>query len=398
MDDIQILQGDCREVLRTLPEESVQCIVTSPPYWGLRKYAGEQELVWEPSEPRLAEAMLCAKEGHLWSERARNLHTGSNAGQKQVSNRGVFHNNAATLDGICARCGTWKGAYGLEPTIEMYVDHTVQIMGELRRVLRPDGVLFWNVGDSYSNDSKWGGSTGGKHAAGLHGQTGVGRNKVSSGLKPKDLCLIPARVALAAQADGWWVRSMIVWAKPNPMPESVTDRPTDAYEHIIMLTKSERYYWDTDALAMEPSEASLSRLRQPNLESQDGSDRVPGKTKGPMKACFGGRNKHAGYGNRKHSGREDEGNYIENGVNVRNVWVFSPQPYKEAHFATFPEELPLRCILAASKVGDTILDPFAGSGTTGRVAVSLNRRAILVDLAYHDLAEKRTKNVQRVLV
>jgi DNA modification methylase len=345
----------CANALKIpLPDDSVQCCVTSPPYWGLRRYAGEQEFVWSAQED-----------------------------------------------------GAWRGAYGLEPSIEMYVAHTVDILHEIWRVLRSDGVCFWNIGDSYAGGGNYRGlnssntltskQASNRGANGLHQELGaVGKDTGTA--KPKDLCLIPSRVALAAQADGWWVRSMIVWAKPNPMPESVTDRPTDAYEHIIMLTKSARYYWDADAVSMTASASTLARLRQPTLQDQAGSNRIPGKTNGPMKACFGGRQKHSGYGNRKDSGREDDGNYIENGVNIRNVWVFSPQPYKEAHFATFPEELPRRCILAASKVGDLILDPFGGSGTTGRLAVQLRRRAILLDLAYtHDygrLAKKRTRNVQ----
>ena len=343
MSGILIVRADALHL--PLADDSVQCIVTSPPYWGLRKYAGDQ-------------------------------------GAKP---------------------------FGLEPSINLYIAHTVEILRECRRVLRPDGVLFWNIGDSYASGKGTCYNPGG----GFNSLSGHGARKEAQayplnrgnkstlsveGLKPKDLCLIPARVALGAQADGWWVRSDIIWAKPNPMPESVTDRPTNSYEHILMLTKSERYFWNADALSMPASESSLLRLRQPNLDLQAGSDRVPGKTNGPMKACFGGRNKHAGYENRKHSVREDEGNYIEKGVNVRDVWVFSPQPYKEAHFATFPEELPRRCILAASKPGDLILDPFAGSGSTGRVAIALNRKVILIDLAYQHLSSKRTRNVQRMLV
>jgi DNA methylase len=280
------------------------------------------------------------------------------------------------------------------------------------------------------------------------------RRSLSSGLKPKDLCLIPARVALAAQADGWWVRSMIIWAKPNPMPESVTDRPTDAYEHIIMLTKSERYYWDQDA------------VREPHVriwnESNGGSFAHPVSTEEHGQSGYA----HSGPQSMPHPG----------GRNIRNVWTFATQPYAGAHFATFPEELPRRCILAATSergacaqcsapwcrvvgkekgeppsyngsrfdrgktkaaqdqlsvtgegertmsvetigwqpgclcrgqrgrtVPCVVLDPFGGSGTTGRVAVQLNRRAVLLDVAYSieaygKLASKRTVEVQRSLL
>jgi DNA modification methylase len=397
--DIRFIKGDARHL--PIEDESVQCIVTSPPYWGLRKYSGEQELVWGGRDGHKH-----AWGGQIPPRGKSNWNTFfSEDHPNGVKSSESLHESQVTNHGAHCHCGAWRGAFGLEPTIEMYVQHSVEILREMWRVLRKDGVLFWNIGDSYHNGDKGGYRKG---RLGLRSEIqrsnmagdipGAPNRNPQMGLKPKDLCLIPERMALAAQADGWWVRSMIIWAKPNPMPESVTDRPTDSYEYIVMLTKAERYFWNADALSMEPSESSLSRLRQPNLEIQEGSERVPGKTNGPMKACFGGRNKHAGYGNRKHSGREDEGNYIENRVNVRNVWVFSPQPYREAHFATFPEELPRRCILAATKVGDTVLDPFAGSGTVGRVAIELNRKAILNDLAYHDLSEKRTKNVQRQLI
>ncbi len=342
--------------------------------------------------------------------------------------------------GSCARCGVWKGAYGLEPTIEMYVQHTVEVLRECWRVLRSDGVLFWNIGDSYAASH-----------SGAQGQSGQRADRrftadtcapIGGGLKPKDLCLIPSRVAIAAQADGWWVRSMIIWAKPNPMPESVTDRPTNSYEHILMLTKSERYFWDANAVREKSSGLTGGGFSREYAEQQPAH--------GAMKL------------NRP----------IDDGTrNLRNVWTFATQPYSEAHFATFPEELPRRCILAATSAkgaciqcgapwervtrssvtsgkswngnalksqvvnrnenndfagsnfyenyaaaqtigwrptclcpgqrGKTapcvVLDPFAGSGTVGRVAVELNRKAILNDLAYHDLSKKRTKNVQRSL-
>jgi len=403
-----------------LPDESVQCIVTSPPYWGLRKYAGEQELIWGGGE---------------------------------------------------------RAAYGLEPTIEMYVDHTVQILRECRRVLRKDGVLFWNVGDSYAASKGYSGDLKpsdlqSSNRGSLRGDNTRPPNRNGqSGLKPKDLCLIPARVALAAQADvsvrngrkeAWWVRSMIVWAKPNPMPESVTDRPTDACEHVIMLTKSERYFWDADA------------VREPST----GNTHSRGNGNGGPKA----------------RDRADEGTYegwadgtrkILASRNMRNVWTFPTQPYSGAHFATFPEEIPRRCILAGTSAkgacvqcgapwkrvvrasGGTIgsswvphtadlaegmgqadggdirrasatyrreelgwtptcrcrgqhgrtrpclvLDPFGGSGTTGRVATELNRRAVCLDIAYGRtvpedaakgrdyarLADRRTRGVQRKLL
>jgi DNA modification methylase len=364
-----------------------------------------------------------------------------------------------------ARAAAWRGAYGLEPSVEMYVRHSIEILRELRRVLRPDGVLFWNLGDSYCSQV---GEGSGKHwRPGAGRADGIvdkraqrNRNGISApGLKPKDLVLMPARIALAAQADGWWVRSMIIWAKPNPMPESVTDRPTDSYEHILMLTKSARYFWDADAVR-EKGSGQKAGNRDYKYAGMEGHETKQGIT--------------------------SVADVPWNERNMRNVWDFATQPYAGAHFATFPEELPRRCILAASsargacrfcgapwtriieeirsnesgsgksgnrpngkgaggdqvredhdvRMGPTVdtrtvgwsptclcrgqhgrtvpclvLDPFAGSGTTGRVAIELNRRAVLLDLAYgrataedvekgreYDrLALRRLSEIQRVL-
>jgi DNA modification methylase len=249
-----IVQGDARRI--PLADGVVQCVVTSPPYWGLRKYAGVQDLIWggTPKIKITLEQIPCE---HEWASNGfTHEHPDRSTVGKDANGNGAFCDErgvqdakterglVAALGDTCLWCGAWRGGFGLEPSIEMYIAHTVEILREIRRVLRPDGVVFWNIGDSYANDAKWGDATGGKHSADLHGDSGIGRQKKISGLKPKDLCLIPERVAIAAQADGWWVRSMIIWAKPNPMPESCKDRPTDAYEHIVMLTKSKRYFWD----------------------------------------------------------------------------------------------------------------------------------------------------------
>ena len=224
--------------------------------WGLRKYAGEQELIW-PSGDRAIESSKCE---HEWATEdlpltnpGRMLPHGDGRPTETdpyFKDRITYKGHEGRIQrGTCVKCGAWRGAFGLEPTVEMYVEHTVLILREIRRVLRKDGVVFWNLGDSY-----WGGGHGG---GGTFERDGMARSKglsnsefriQNSELKPKDLCLIPFRVALAAQADGWWVRSDIIWSKPNPMPESCTDRPTDAYEHILMFTKSARYFWDAEAV------------------------------------------------------------------------------------------------------------------------------------------------------
>jgi len=278
----------------------------------------------------------------------------------------------------------------------LYVDHSIQILRELRRVLRSDGVLFWNVGDSYASGkgtcfNPGGGfnSLGGHDRKKTGGAYPLNRGNVTSlradGLKPKDLCLIPARVALAAQADGWHLRSMIVWSKSNPMPESTDDRPTTSHEYVIMLTKSARYFWDAKA-SRERGTSGPSDLRK----MQESLPRIGGKTKdliAPLDKASAATN----IGQKRSVG---EAGWRR----MRTVWEIATTPYRGAHFATFPPELPTRCILAATRIGDVVLDPFAGTGTTGRVAIALRRRVILCDLAYSqaykDLAEDRTSGVQ----
>ncbi len=232
-----------------LPDESVQTVCCSPPYWGLRKYSGEQDLIW--GDNHCEHEWGIQKLAKVGRNDTGTIYYGDNnprafGGQKAEETK---------LGSFCSLCGAWKGAYGLEPTPEMYVQHTVEILREIRRVLRKDGVVFWNIGDSYgSGKGTCFNPGGGKGSFSGHGDRKdagaypLDRGNISmlraSGLKPKDLCLIPFRVAIALQEDGWWVRRDIIWSKPNPMPESVTDRPTGSHEYLLMLTKSGKsLYW-----------------------------------------------------------------------------------------------------------------------------------------------------------
>lgn len=301
-----IMQGDCIESMRSIPDESVQCCVTSPPYWGLRDY-------------------------------------------------GV------------------PGQIGLEPSPDAYVARMVEVFREVRRCLRDDGTLWLNLGDSYAANRRGGGSD----FSGLRGMRGPNDKparqyastapdvNVPDGLKPKDLCMIPWRVALALQADGWWLRSVIVWAKKSPMPESVTDRPTSSWEPIFLLAKSERYYYDAEAVK-EPCGEFHAGGKNNGLDSPKVPD--PRKKQDAL-----GKQTYTGFNKR----------WSDNPVatrNQRNVWHLGPEPYAEAHFATFPTEIPRRAIMAGSRPGDTILDPFSGSGTTGAVALQLDRKYIGCEL------------------
>jgi len=252
------------------------------------------------------------------------------------------------------------GQLGLEATPEEYVAHMVEVFRLVREVLTRDGSLWLNLGDSYANDGKWGGSSGGKHASGLHGSTGVGRGKRLTGLKPKDLVGIPWMVAFALRSDGWYLRSDIIWSKPNPMPESVRDRPTKAHEYVFLLSKGPRYYFGQEAVREDGAgRTDLGKMTNPARLNQGGPWTATEKT--------------------------------EPGRNVRSVWEIATQPCAEAHFATMPPALAERCILAGSEPGDTVLDPFTGSGTTLGQAVRLGRRGVGCELNadYIEIANRR---------
>ncbi len=332
-DGVTIYNGDCRTVLASLPSGSVNCCVTSPPYFGLRDY----------------------------------------------------HHD---------------GQIGLETTPTEYVDEMVAVFREVRRVLRDDGTLWLNLGDSYANDGKWGGQTGGKHARALHGgATANGRNKKYTGYKPKDLMGMPWQVAFALRADGWYLRQDIIWAKPNPMPESVGDRCTKSHEYLFLFAKSERYHCDMKSIAEPVTDSTIERLSQPNLEGQNGSDRVPGKTNGNMKAVGGIRSKRLAAQAVERTGGVITGGTDRSSLGVaatqtrnrRSVWTVTTQPFTGAHFATFPPALIEPCILAGCPAGGTVLDPFLGSGTTAEVARRQGCRCVGIELntEYAALAAKR---------
>ena len=263
---------------------------------------------------------------------------------------------------------------GLEETPEEYVDSMVEVFSQVKRVLRDDGTLWLNLGDSYSS----GGRTTTTNQS-LRGDTdyGVTRPKPSKGIKPKDLIGIPWRVAFALQADGWYLRQDIIWHKPNPMPESVTDRCTKSHEYIFLLSKSAKYFYDADAVREPYTDLSLGeeykRKHRSINEKFDESEMA----------------------NANSLARERNMRPNEDGRNKRSVWTVTTKHYSEAHFAVFPEKLIEPCIQAGSKVGDIVLDPFFGSGTTGEVAERFGRDYIGIELNedYKSLQQKRCAQI-----
>lgn len=374
---VRLLQGDCRAVLASLPAESVECVVTSPPYWGLRDYGVDGQL-------------------------------------------------------------------GMEPTLGEHIDVMVEVFRAVRRVLKRDGTVWLNYGDCYATspngrsaaetkatgtddrtfrdkpfstvgpihrgkrmergEGRWGGGNNPagpvcdpnyrkRTTKGLHGEDRDSGARIVAGgvLKPKDLCMIPNRLAIALQDDGWWVRSEIIWHKPNPMPESITDRPAVSHEKVWLLSKSARYWYDAEAVRTE--------AKAPYSKMPDGWDTGPGghgsfHRRGREKGRRS--DKQRGHG-RRHAGfneRWDQMSTAEqmaNGANLRNVWTIATRPFKQAHFATFPPELAEICIKAGCPEGGTVLDPFGGAGTTGLVADRLQRDAILIELnpEYLEMARER---------
>jgi len=310
------------------------------------------------------------------------------------------------------------GQLGLEKTPEEYVAKMMEVFREVRRVLRSDATLWINLGDSYSAQAGQRKSTDarGPKQCTNRGSSDLGSRDVL-GLKPKDLVGIPWRVAFALQADGWYLRQDIIWSKPNPMPESVTDRCTKAHEYIFLLSKNAKYYYDAQAIAEPVAESSIERLNQ-DVENQQRSLRLPWKTNGAMKAVANaswngskfddGKNavNHPNVGKKRDANgvrihgnlpcRDDGGAACNmSGQEMRNkrdVWFIGSQPYSDAHFATFPPKLITPCILAGCPENETVLDPFGGSGTVGEVAELHGRNSILIELnaKYVEMAKRRT--------
>lgn len=341
---VAILIGDVRDRLREMSADSVDCVVTSPPYWGLRDYGVD-------------------------------------------------------------------GQIGLEPTLGEHLSVMVGVFEEVRRVLKPTGTLWLNYGDCYATSPN-GRSAADTKAAGTDDRAFRDKpfSTIQGVLKAKDLCMVPNRLAIALQEAGWWVRSEIIWAKPNPMPESINDRPATSHEKIFLLSRAPRYHYDADAVRQGLAETSISRLAQ-NVEAQEGSHRANGgaKTNGTMKAVGGSRAKRR---SSEHASPRHAGHITHTGIeqtprgegrNLRNyepapvqVWPIATRPFSEAHFATFPPELAERCLQAGCPAGGTVLDPFGGAGTTALVADRMGLDCTIIELnpEYAEIARRRISTEQ----
>lgn len=416
------LEGDVREVLRGLRARSVQCCVTSPPYWGLRDY-GIPPSIWggDPNCSHEWGAEISVNATNHTDKRRWN-HTRNGRNELQPTHKRVAWLRTEVKQRAFCKCGAWRGVLGLEPTPQLYVSHLVEIFHEVQRVLRDDGTLWLNLGDCYATGGgKFNSPGGGKQGQYWKGYRGnhngdtkrpnwtgphLQPNRMPiAGLKPKDLVGIPWRVAFALQADGWYLRSDIIWHKPNPMPESVTDRPTKAHEYLFLLAKSERYYYDAEAIKEPCQPDTPHRYLRGRGDDHKWADGGPGgqtiatNKPGSLFAVTGRKSgnkiRKTNDGTRSrtnnHLGSSVPWEDTGKGRNKRSVWTLSTKPYKGAHFATFPPKLIEPCILAGSRPGDVVLDCFAGSGTAPVLAYQLGRRGVGIELKpeYIDLAYQR---------
>ena len=451
----QVVLGDCVEVMKTWPADSIDLVVTSPPYWGLRDYGDETLLVWG-GDPECE---------HEWGESlpaAVSRHTNIGFEERSQENfRGGGHKTVAIAEKhrpseagqFCSKCGAWGGSLGLEPHPQMFIDHLVEICREIKRLLKPSGTCWRNLGDTYYGS----GGKGGQYEKFMPNKRQPDHYRQSSKtrsnwLQPKQKLMMPSRVAIALQHDGWILRNDIIWHKPNHMPSSVKDRLTNAYEHLFLFAKKRRYYFDLDAIRKPLSKGTFLRLRQPKIDDQLG---------GPKTLALRGDKQQSRNANRPIDIARELSHKLASGErigkNPGDLWRIPTTPFPAAHFSTFPPSLiePIvkagcprwlcskcgeprtriskpspryaerlgksvhdhkddlkrgmrydkvfdaeyitvgwsDCGCGEGWVGGVILDPFCGSGTALRVARRLGRRFIGIDIVpeYVEMAHRRIR-------
>jgi DNA modification methylase len=417
---IEIYHGDALACLRELPADSVHCCVTSPPYWGLRDYGTAE---WEGGD---------AECDHRANGERRQIPHGDGRPIETdgyAQNRTLIAGAGANFKDTCGKCGATRidRQLGLEKTPEEYVAKMVAVFRDVRRVLRGDGTLWLNMGDSYAGAGPSGASYQSKTTVEREGKSRDGNFAISKtlgargltyaekkpipppGLKPKDLCGIPWMLAFALRADGWYLRQDIIWSKPNPMPESVTDRCTKAHEYLFLLAKSKQYYYNQEAIKepaiadhaagnnnhkyatayLEGDEHHRTKLGLVDYAQRQRS--AAGKWAAEAPNANGKRMTDNVQAARAKGATH--GNPFDDTRNKRSVWQIATQPFREAHFAIFPEELVKHCILAGCPAGGVVLDPFGGSMTTMKVARDLNCKGVAIELnaEYIEIGQRRLR-------
>ncbi len=448
----QVICGDCREVMKTFPDDCIDLVVTSPPYWGLRDYGPETVQVWgglPNCDHEWGESLPVTSPSNTnigFEKRSRENFRGGGHKPNAIAKK----HRPSDAGKFCSQCGAWFGGLGLEPHPQMFIDHLVEICREIRRVLKPTGTFWCNLGDSYY------GSHAGKIPQAKNPNVKIPEPPSGKAdgnwLQPKQKLMMPSRVAIALQNDGWILRSDIIWHKPNHMPSSVKDRLTTAYEHVFLLVKARHYYFDLDSIRKPFSKGTFLRIRQPNIQNQPG---------GPKTLALRGESPDSGNASRPIDMAQELSRKIAEGKitgkNPGDVWSIPTHPFPAAHFATFPPTLIEPIIKAGSprwicskcgkprvriteptpayakKLGKSvhnhkddlkrgmrydnvinaeyvttgytdcscgegwnpgvILDPFCGSGTALRVARRLGRRFIGIDIVpeYVEMSNRRIR-------
>jgi len=380
----EIIQGNALDELRKLPAGHAYTCVTSPPYWALRDY-GIEPSIWETSisDPN------CEHEWEMFEVKS---------GQRGGTNNplfGAFNGDthiSSVNYGFCP-CGAWLGTLGLEPTLELFIEHICQIFDEVWRVLKDDGTLWLNLGDCYNGS---GGAGGDYSKGGIREGQPKYPGRLNPDLAPKNLLGVPWRIALALQERGWILRSDIIWHKPNPMPAGVTDRPIMAHEYIFLFAKQQKYYYDADSIRVKAKHPVIGKQPPKKTESKeevtlDGMSmtRAGEITMGAGSRPRGLNDYISTHGRHSHP----------KGRHPHSVWKVATKPYKGAHFATFPPDLITPCVKAGCPEGGIVLDPFSGTATTGQVALENGRNYCGIEIGddYIKMAEDRLSQVDKKL-
>jgi len=373
----ELICGDCLEAMQTLPDHSIDFVMFSPPYWGLRDYGLETVRIW-------GNGPECK---HEWTEQKSSFNKQGGNG-KQSTNLGTLRGEDQKSN-FCIKCGAWRGSLGLEPHPQMFVDHLVEICREIRQVLKPSGTFWLNLGDTYCGSwGNYGAREGKQREQNVEKFDRKGQpsknlrvpqsyTEKSGWLQPKQLLGIPWRVVVALQGDGWILRNDVIWHKPNHMPSSVKDRLTNAYEHVFLFAKNPRYYFDLDAIRKPHKPESLKRdaYGYPTSPMQ-GRYQIPWE---------------------KREGTKDQEFCNPKGKNPSDVWRVSTISFHGAHFATFPPKLINPIVKAGCPKNGIVLDPLAGSGTVGQVARRLGRNFVLIEIKpeYVEIAKQRVRGKYR---